>query len=56
MNNKYRNDDYYNPIDLNHTFEDNDTLERWTCELKGPRLDDQENDWLKEALANVEDE
>lgn len=56
MNSTYRDDEYYNPIDLSHIFEDNDTLELWTRELKGPLLDGQENEWLKEALANVEDE
>lgn len=56
MNSTYRDDEYYNPIDLSHIFEDNDTLEPWTRELEGPLLDGQENEWLEEALANVDDE
>lgn len=56
INRKLRDDDYYNPIDLNHIFEDCDALEPWTRELKGPLLDGQENDWFDEALAEEEDE
>lgn len=56
MNSKFRDDDYYNPIDLSYRFENNDALEPWTHELEGPPLDGQENDQLEEALAEEEDE
>lgn len=52
MNSNTKDGDYYNLINLSHIFEDSDTLEPWTCELEG--LDGQENDWLKEALVEEE--
>ncbi|KAL0296220.1 UNVERIFIED_CONTAM: hypothetical protein Sradi_6674100 [Sesamum radiatum] len=41
-------DDYYNPIDLNHIFHDNDILEEWTRETEEPMLPENDLDWLDE--------
>ncbi|KAL0370475.1 UNVERIFIED_CONTAM: hypothetical protein Sangu_0365600 [Sesamum angustifolium] len=41
-------DDYYNPIDLNHIFHDNDILEEWTREAEEPMLPENDLDWLDE--------
>ncbi|KAL0413361.1 UNVERIFIED_CONTAM: hypothetical protein Sradi_1537800 [Sesamum radiatum] len=41
-------DDYYNPIDLNHIFHDNDILEEWTREAEEPFLPENDLDWLDE--------
>ncbi|KAL0286051.1 UNVERIFIED_CONTAM: hypothetical protein Sangu_2751200 [Sesamum angustifolium] len=40
--------DYYNPIDLNHIFHDNDILEEWTREAEEPLLPENDLDWLDE--------
>ncbi|KAL0283797.1 UNVERIFIED_CONTAM: hypothetical protein Sangu_2866900 [Sesamum angustifolium] len=41
-------DDYYNPIDVNHIFHDNDILEVWTRETEDPMLPENDLDWLDE--------
>ncbi|KAL0444325.1 UNVERIFIED_CONTAM: hypothetical protein Slati_2155200 [Sesamum latifolium] len=41
-------DDYYNPIDLNHIFHDNDILEKWTREAEEQLLPENDLDWLDE--------
>ncbi|KAL0367740.1 UNVERIFIED_CONTAM: hypothetical protein Sradi_3664100 [Sesamum radiatum] len=51
-------DDYYNPIDLNHIFHDNDILEEWTREAEEPLLPENNLDWLDEEgrMDNVEND
>ncbi|KAL0444506.1 UNVERIFIED_CONTAM: hypothetical protein Slati_2173300 [Sesamum latifolium] len=51
-------DDYYNPIDLNHIFHDNDILEEWTREAEEPLLPENNLDWLDEEgrMGNVQND
>ncbi|KAL0361974.1 UNVERIFIED_CONTAM: hypothetical protein Sradi_3881900 [Sesamum radiatum] len=51
-------DDYYNPIDLNHIFHDNDILEEWTREAEEPLLPENDLDWLDEEgrMDNVQND
>ena len=45
------NEDYCNPIDLNHIFEDDDILDDWIRETEEPALDD-DLSWLDEGIRN----
>ena len=51
---KQQDEDYYNPIDLNHIFEDDDILDDWIRETEQPVLD---NDltWLDEGIRNSDE-
>ncbi|KAL0378591.1 UNVERIFIED_CONTAM: hypothetical protein Sradi_3164600 [Sesamum radiatum] len=53
-----KDDDYYNPIDLNHIFHDNDILEEWTREAEEPLLPENDLDWLDEEgrMDNVQND
>ena len=47
------NEDLYNPIDLNHIFNDDDILDEWIREGKEPILSSDNLDWLdKDLLTN----
>ena len=41
--------EYYNPIDLNHIFEDDDILDDWIRETEEPALED-DLTWLDEGI------
>ena len=46
-----RNDeDLYNPIDLNHIFNDDDILDEWIQEEEEPILSSDNLDWLDQDL------
>ena len=43
-------DDYYNPIDLNHVFNDDDILDAWIQEREQPVLREDDLFWLDEGI------
>ena len=49
-------DDYYNPIDLNHIFHDDDILEEWVRENEPPIMPEDNLDWLDEEIHRSEGE
>lgn len=44
------NEDYYNPINLSHIFEENDPIDTWIREAKEPVLEGQDTNWLEREL------
>ena len=44
------NEDLYNPIDLNHIFNDDDILDEWIQEGEEPILSSDNLDWLDKGL------
>ena len=44
------NEDLYNPINLNHIFNDDDILDEWIREEEKPILSSDNLDWLDEGL------
>ena len=48
------NEDLYNPIDLNHIFNDDDILDEWIREGKEPILSSDNLDWLDKCLPTNE--
>ena len=53
---KKKKKDFYNPIDLNHIFNDDDILDEWIQERNDPILSSNNLDWLdKGLLLNEED-
>ncbi|RVW79554.1 hypothetical protein CK203_051683 [Vitis vinifera] len=48
------NEDLYNPIDLNHIFNDDDILDEWIREGEGPILSFDKLDWLDKGLPTNE--
>ena len=49
------NEDLYNPIDLNHIFNDDDILDEWIREGKEPILSSDNLDWLDKGLPTNEE-
>ena len=47
-------EDLYNPIDLNHIFNDNDILDEWIREGEEPILSSYNLDWLDQDLPSIE--
>ena len=43
-------DDYYNPIDLNNIFNDDDILDEWIREREQPTLPPYDLSWLDESI------
>ncbi|RVW66251.1 hypothetical protein CK203_066386 [Vitis vinifera] len=50
-----RNEDLYNPIDLNHIFNDDDILDEWIREGEEPILSSDNLDWLDKGLPTNEE-
>ena len=48
------NEDLYNPIDLNHIFNDDDILDEWIREGEEPILSSNNLDWLNKGLPTKE--
>jgi len=48
-------DDYYNPIDLNHVFNDDDILDAWIQERE-PVLREDDLHWLDEGISQGEED
>ena len=49
------NEDLYNPIDLNHIFNDDDILDEWIQEGEEPILSSDNLDWLDKGLPTNEE-
>ena len=49
------NEDLYNPIDLNHIFNDDDILDEWIREGEKPILSSDNLDWLDKGLPTNEE-
>ena len=49
------NEDLYNPIDLNHIFNDDDILDEWIREGEEPILSSDNLDWLDKGLPSNEE-
>ncbi|RVW44124.1 hypothetical protein CK203_108462 [Vitis vinifera] len=49
------NEDLYNPIDLNHIFNDGDILDEWIREGEEPMLSSDNLDWLDKGLPTNEE-
>ena len=49
------NEDLYNPIDLNHIFNDDDILDEWIREGDEPILSSDNLDWLDKGLSTNEE-
>ena len=49
------NEDLYNPIDLNHIFNDDDILDEWIREGEDPILSSDNLDWLDKGLPTNEE-
>ena len=49
------NEDLYNPIDLNHIFNDDDILDEWIREGEEPILSSDNLDWLDKGLPTNEE-
>ncbi|KAL6336006.1 hypothetical protein AAG906_003633 [Vitis piasezkii] len=49
------NEDLYNPIDLNHIFNDDDILDEWIREGEEPILSFDNLDWLDKGLPTNEE-
>ncbi|KAL6324395.1 hypothetical protein AAG906_012999 [Vitis piasezkii] len=49
------NEDLYNPIDLNHIFNDDDILDEWIQEGEEPILSFDNLDWLEKSLPTNEE-
>ena len=47
-------EDLYNPIDLNHIFNDDDILDKWIREGEEPILSSDNLDWLDQDLPSRE--
>ena len=47
-------DDYYNPIDLNNIFNDDDILDEWIREGEQPMLPPDDLGWLDEGIRRSE--
>ena len=45
-----RDEDLYNPIDLNHIFDDDDILDEWIREGEEPTLSSENLDWLDQEF------
>ncbi|XP_051149227.1 uncharacterized protein LOC127263948 [Andrographis paniculata] len=43
-------DDFYDPIDLNHIFDENDILDEWVRENESPLIHDSDLNWLDETI------
>ncbi|KAK9290730.1 hypothetical protein L1049_008906 [Liquidambar formosana] len=56
LTNRYHNDEYYSPIDLNHIFDDEDILDDWIRETEQPTMDDNALEQSVNALANEGDQ
>ena len=52
---KRSNEDLYNPIDLNHIFNDDDILDEWIREGEEPILSFDNLDWLDKGLPTNEE-
>ena len=52
---KQNNEDFYNSIDLNHIFNDDDILNEWIQEGKEPILSSDNLDWLDKGLPTNEE-
>ena len=50
------NEDLYNPIDLNHIFNDDDILDEWIREGEEPILSSDNLDWLDKGLPTNEED
>ena len=49
-------DDFYNPIDLNHIFHQDDILDDWIRENEQPTLPEDNLDWLDKGIHQTESE
>ena len=49
------NDDFYNPIDLNYIFNDEDILDEWIREGEEPILPPDNLGWLDEGIRDIEE-
>ena len=49
------NEDLYNPIDLNHIFNDDDILDEWIREGEEPILSSDNLDWVDKSLPTKEE-
>ena len=52
---KQNNEDLYNPINLNHIFNDDDILDEWIQEGEEPILSSDNLDWLDKGLPTNEE-
>ena len=48
-------DDYYNPIDLNNIFNDDDILDEWIREGEQPMLPPDDLGWLDEGIRHSDE-
>ena len=49
-------DDYYNPINLNHVFNDDDILDAWIQEREQLVLREDDLHWLDERISQSEED
>ena len=52
---EWNNEDLYNPIDLNHIFNDDDILDEWILEGDEPILSSDNLDWLDKGFPSNEE-